>query len=742
MVTSVALRVSGVSPLMQRQSSTSLPRLTLPGLVAMILGWIAITPVEAQLFGEEGLFGEKGLFSKKETAPRPLTEDEIGVPTPVTGRVETLKGQEIQFEIHAETKTAAATVEFLIRDFPTAGRIVSIQSKPLERNRALVTYYADPSSTATSDVFSFAVRYRGGRYSSAIRYDIDLVNVLSEIEVLGELDFGTVTVGNEEVRDISVRNKGNGPFESQLLLAPPWRMVDPPDGRLVLPPRGWRSIKVAFAPELPGETSYFLSMSRSKSGTTKLIGTGAEPFVLNAEELELGLDPVSGERRATLEVTSQSAKGLRLAVDASTRVKASLMPEYFVLPGQTAKVNIALGATDTAPFDGTLSMVLANGYRKTVRLFAPVVPGRIEISVPNSITRELINFGKVEAGKSAERAIIVTNRGGASVPLEFNIPEPFRLLTNPGPQLGPLSDVQLNIGLSPVAQDRGPIDVSMQVLSFDQVVPLRLLANVVGPPGSSPVSSASPTANSSPLSRMRMSSGSAPPSAIPAGSGTGASTSAADPSGGAPSGPALGASAPVLSDPSMPTAVGNDPQKPWYANLETGEIDRLRSPEGFITRPLVERVINPELRSPEDLTMLDNSSRSLVISWTAPRDSERCQFEIEARGTLINEKTGMPESVWVPYDKVKIDRIDRLVKAELTGLFASSTYELRVFTTDENGRSSEPSEMIIGETTLPMDWTYIYAGMGAVLLAALGMGIRRVILNRRPEVYQAKYVDA
>jgi hypothetical protein len=730
---------------MNRLFTCSLSRLTLSGLGAFLFVVAGVAPAEAQLFGEEGLFGEKGLFSKKETPPRTLTEDEIGVPTPVTGRIETLKGQEIQFEIHAETNTPSATVEFLIRDSPTAGRILSIQSKPLERNRALVTYYADPSSTATSDVFSFAARYRGGRYSAAIRFDIDLVNVLSDIEVLGELNFGTVTVGNEEVREISVRNKGNGPFESQIMLAPPWRMVEPADGRLVLPPRGWRSIKVAFAPELPGETSYFLSMSRSKSGTTKLIGTGAEPFVLHAEELELALDPASGERRATLEVTSQSTKGLRLAVDASSRVQASLLPEYFAIPGQTTKVNIALGSTDTAPFDGTLSLVLANGYRKTVRLFAPVVPGRIEISVPNSITRELINFGKVEAGKSAERAIIVTNRGGASVPLEFNIPEPFRLLTNPGPQLGPLSDVQLNIGLAPVAQDRGPIDVSMQVLSFDQVVPLRLMANVVGPPGSSAAGPASPAATGSPLSRMRMTSGNPSPTAaasISASSGSSPGASAPDPAGVGVNGPALGAAAPALSDRSVPTAVGNDPQKPWYANLDTGEIDRLRSPEGFITRPLVERVINPELRSPEDLTMLENSSRSLVLSWTAPRDSERCQFEIEARGTLINEKTGLPESVWVPYDQVKIDRIDRLVKAELVGLFASSTYELRVFTTDENGRSSEPSEMIIGETTLPMDWTYIYASMGAVLLVVLGLGIRRVILNRRPEVYQAKYVDA
>jgi hypothetical protein len=54
------------------------------------------------------IFGGKGLFNRKEDAPVGLTADQIGLPTPLTGRVEAVKGMEIQFELKAESKTPAA----------------------------------------------------------------------------------------------------------------------------------------------------------------------------------------------------------------------------------------------------------------------------------------------------------------------------------------------------------------------------------------------------------------------------------------------------------------------------------------------------------------------------------------------------------------------------------------------------------------------------------------------------------
>ena len=119
------------------------------GAAALVALFLSVAlPADAQLFNGGGL------FNKKTEAPRAQTEDEIGVPVPVTGRVEALKGHEVQFEIRAESKTPGATVEFLIRTFPSAGKIVSLVSKPYERNKAIVTYYADPATSEGVFVFS------------------------------------------------------------------------------------------------------------------------------------------------------------------------------------------------------------------------------------------------------------------------------------------------------------------------------------------------------------------------------------------------------------------------------------------------------------------------------------------------------------------------------------------------------------------------------------------------------------
>lgn len=690
---------------------------------------IAAACLSVSVSAEGQLFKKGGLFSREPEAPRLKTEDEIGVPVPVTGRVEALEGHEVQFEIRAESKTPGAMVEFLIRDFPTAGRIVSLVSKPLERNKAIVTYVADPDSGAEADVFSFAVRYRGGRYSSAMRYDIDIVNTEAEIQVPESVDFGQVMIGDEEVREINVRNLGSGSFSRQLILAAPWHLVEPEDGNLTLGPKGSKNVKVAFRPDLTGETSYFLSLSRSKTGTTKLVGEGAEPFSIVTETLELQRDPKTRERRGEIVLLNRGPNTLRLEARGSSRLENSLLEEYFLPPEAETKVRVRLGSTDTAPFDGTVEFFLENGYAKSARVFAPVVPGEIKVSVTNSITSEVINFGKVSAGKSTERGLTLTNVGGVAMPLEFHIPEPFRLLTNPGPKLAPLSSVQISVGLYPGASRRGMVDSTMNVFADEQTIPIRLLGNVVRPKGEASDGSKSRLTPNLSSGRMRLSSGSVADAkdAAPEGGG---GFSVPDPA------PQDGL-ADLSADEPAAAPKGNS----WRDDLDPDEIEKLRSPLGFVTRPLVSRELNPELREPEDLSIVNAGSDSLTIGWTAPPQSEGNSFEVELRGMIVAEESGVPESVWAPYGDVAFERIDRLVKAKIKGLAPVSEYEFRVVMMDGNGRSSEASEAMVARTEPPMDWTYIYLCAGALFVVLLGFGIWEVFKDRQPEVYQSQYVD-
>lgn len=671
--------------------------------------------VEAQIFGGKGLFG------RKEEAPRQLSQDEIGVPTPVTGRIEAIKGQEVRFEIQAESKTPAAAVEFLIRTFPSAGKIVSLTSNPNARNRAIVTYYADPNSSAESDAFAFAVRYRGGRYSSAMRFDIDLVDTDNSSEVVAETeaDFGSVSVGREGVAEVLVQNMGGGVFNRQILVAPPWYVLDPKDGMLRLGPRQSRKVKLAFRPDMVGETSYFLSFSRSKRGTTKLVGTGMEPFTLEAERVELKLVEGEFRREGVIPIRNSGDRPLRINARGSTRLQKNLEEEYLLAPGKTTEIKVALTETDLAPLDGMVQFYLDNGYTQSVQVISPVVPGHIELSVPNSLSAEVINFGKVEAGRSTERGLVVHNRGGTPVPLEFHIPEPFRLLTNPGPELGPNSSVSVAIGLYPQRGAKGLVDVTMNVYGTDQNLPVRLLGNVTkaSGPGAASTERAPSTGNA--LNRIRLRPG------VPG--------ETSNERGGAE----RSVDMPPERDDSVP-AVGSGEGR-LLATTEEPSI----SPQGWETYSYWLRERNPELKEPEDLSVLASGKDWVTIGWTAPRDSELCRFDVEVAGLAADIDQGLaPKNVWLPLSTVSYERIDRLVKARIEGLTPATAYELRVFTVDENGRSSFPSEAIEAETGLPMDWTYIYAALFAVGLILLALAVRKIVLDRRPEVYEAQYVDS
>jgi hypothetical protein len=690
--------------------------------MVLIAAGLSCGPVRAQLFDGGGL------FNRKTEAPRAQTEDEIGVPTPVTGRVEALKGHEVTFEIRAESKTPGATVEFLVRAFPSAGKIVSMVSKPNERNKALVTYWADPSSSATEDAFSFAVRYRGGRYSSEMRYDISLVDLKTEIQVPAMVDFGEVMIGNEEVREITVRNLGGASMERQVFLAPPWHLVEPLDGKVNLGPRGARVLKVAFRPELMGETSYFLSFSRSKEGTTKLVGKGGDPFTLVTEAVELTLDEKTNERIGEIQLQNHGPKALAVEARASTRLQSGILEAYLLAPGQVTKVPVKLGGTDTAPFDGTVEFFLKNGYAKSARVIAPVVPGRLVVTVPNSINAEVINFGKVEAGRSMERGLTITNPGGVAVPLEFHVPEPFRLLTNPGPQLGPLSSMNLSVGLFPTTSSRGLVDVTMNIYGNEQTVPIRLLGNVVASTGAAPAP-VTPNLPNLPGKGIRLGGAKAPDP-----------VAAVEPSTGFAPLPATSADTGIGSGAraaTSPVGEGDD----WPETSLPHDPSVQPSPLGFVTREAIKREVDAALRRPEDLTVLKTGSDSITLAWTAPRDTGPVSYEVEMRGLFVNQETGAAESVWAPFPVKDIEKIDRLVKAKLERLNPVTQYEVRVLLTTKDGRSSPPSAPIVVKTELPMDWTYIYLFCGIALLAATGFGVRKIYLDRRPEVYQTQYVD-
>ena len=239
---------------------------------------------------------------------------------------------------------------------------------------------------------------------------------------------------------------------------------------------------------------------------------------------------------------------------------------------------------------------------------------------------------------------------------------------------------------------------------------MRLLANVIRPEGAS-VAAPSPLNQ---IGNVRMSSGKViPEESLPE------------------------EETPIFIPPAIGGSTGVE--NAGHVGSVSEPTDLMRGVEIF---PIVLRERNAALRSPEDLSVFESSSKSLTVGWTAPPNSELSRFEIEFLALFKDEATGLPQQVWAPVDAVEFERVDRLVKARIDGLNPYSSYVMRVFTLDENGRASAPSDAIEVSTELPMDWTYIYLFLGIGFVGLVGFGAWKIIQSRQPEVYQAKYADA
>lgn len=710
---------------------------TYSGLVALVfsVAVFAASNAEAQLL--EGKLPKIFNRDREDPGRAPINRDtpdivftrDFGIPTPYATKIQTVKGHQVAFYISAKTKAPGMRVEFLVRDFPSAGKIISIISNPENRSSAVVTYVADPDSGATMDSFTFAARYPGGKYSTAVGCTIEIKDARAMVEVSPSVEFDKLMVGESAEREFTITNKGNAPFSTTLNLPPPWKLLSPRDGKVVVGPGQQFPVKLGFAPMMGGTSSYDLILNRSDKGTCKITGEAIVPFSISAEEWELKLNPETGRREVDVLVATHSEKPFEVFLRASSRLKTAASQYTVIIPGKENRIKVYLEKDDVMAFDGGLEIKMKAGYKVVTSVFSNTLPSKMEVEVPDQLGHEVINFGKVNAGRSVERGILIKNTGGELMPLEVSISEPFRVLTNTDRQLIPLESMPISIGFFPHKSDRGAADQVLTLRSSHEEIKIRLVGNALRPPGA-PRQLPKPAAVKQSVPE---------PVVTPHSALSSQNNGQADPAN------AIGSAvtAPPVSVPSPDRLNMASVKK--ISNVGPSKRTKLSeeltlSPLGILTKSIVERDSAPGLKSAVDFELFKSTAKSLEFGWTAPKGSEVDSFELEVRGQRTNPLTSVIESVWAPYPHVKYERVDRLVKAKVENLMPFTVYEFRVFTIDQNGRSSPPSVSFASKTTRSMDWTYIYAGFGLLFLGLLGWGIVKVIKDRRGEVYQSQYV--
>lgn len=608
----------------------------------------------------------------------------LGKPVPKTGEISAIKGETMSIQLVSEAKTRASVVEFLIRDFPLNGEFGPMASLEEDRTKAVVKYTPYPDTAATTDSFTYAVRYPGGLWSQKVEVKISLEASEPKIHATTELDFAKVMLGQSAEGEIYLSNSGTAPYRNQIQLTEPWSLVEPANGLLNLPVGGQQTLKVRFSPVIEGPAEYRIPFFRNQGASTRLIGSGYAPFSISATEIPLRWEEKSRTRLATLTVSSLAPVRLPVTLSTDERLKVSGGGALYVMPEESATFQVYLGTEDVEPYSGQIQ-VATGDFSIPVTISAPVAPAYLVVENTGTGGRR-IDFGPIEPGALAQGSFQLRNAGGIEVKAKLSARPPFSVLAAGGlATLDPLEAEAFAVRVAAPDGIVGPYEGELMIEAENgQMLRLTLRATFLG-------------SDEELNAALRM--------------------QASSPTGNPADQPPAGTNPTDEADRPRPA-------QPRLSREEEdriiAEMDRMRSPLGFITLPTVEREILASIPavSGEKIRLLDEGRRHLTVGWPLPSVGHD-QFELEMRMMRQTEETSPLESVWIPYHDVAYTADPGgEIAAEIRGLAPNRTYEFRVFTLGDDGEVSEPLGFV-AKTQMPFDWTWIYVGCGIALLAAI-----------------------
>ncbi len=598
-------------------------------------------------------------------------------------RIQVVKGQTVRIALSSTTKSKAAAVEYVIRDFPVLGVLGTPQAAPEDRTLSTIIYQAASQSKGQLDMFSFSSRYPGGYYSAPVRVIIELSEPKAQIEVPASIDFGNVTLGDKTTREILLKNKGNIEYQKHVQLPSPFELTEPANGKLSILPGNSTILKISYRPEKVGNSnSHFAFQEKS---VTTFIGNAFAPFVTTPPKLKLQWNKKNQNRLGQVQIKNQANSSISL------RIRPPIRSQYLgdhsltdspltIPPGESRTVTIALPREDVQGFKGSLK-ISTNQYVQDIPIEASASPSHIQVELPDPSLKR-IDFGAANPGETISRTFMLKNLGGSGTVIGLGILPPFRIAKNQdGSQpttysVGPQSSAIFTINFVAPAKQFGlysdVIEVATDVNTFS--IPLTAL-----------VRDPNPTSGQTPLPPHLRNPQQKPPSP---------------------------------ADQPLPTPAALPP----LPNPEKGEDPR--SPTGFYTRDFVIRKYSGSIPRASGFILHKPGRHELTLAWKLP-SPDQVVFEMEMRQMLINQSNYAIESVWVPFHNIDFNRTDKMMYATVKGLQPAAIYEFRVLTVGTGGKFSLPSQPFGVQTLAPPDYRWLKWLFWILILSTIALLLRR-----------------
>ncbi|MCB1209574.1 MAG: fibronectin type III domain-containing protein [Verrucomicrobiales bacterium] len=605
-----------------------------------------------------------------------------------SGQVNFVMGRTVDIPLQAATATVSG-LRFLIREQPKFGTLSEIRLSTENPSVGIVTYTHN-GGPDLADSFSYACKVGEGSYSAPGVVTLMGQRPEPKLEVTKQPFFGKVLPGTEMIAKFEVTNKGIGPFVGEIAWQAPWK--GPP--RIELKVGQTQEFAVAVTPTVPGILTWETYLQPgADSSRLRLWIQCEQSFVVAPSRARMSYDEETGGRKVKVQISNSTPAPIHLTLDKPSRLKG---PAELELEGtRMQEVEFTLAPDDVAAFRGE---VLVNGVSMNQRVTVEADPEPAQIQLANAAQKTL-DFGKTEMGASTERKLAVRNVGGVIAAIKLQALPPLSVPAGGAYNVEPGATLEIPVMLSSEKTGTFSNELVFSGNGGELKVPVRA---VVFDPKVADAEMPAATTTAQPAAAK----GKAAPSPAKAG----------------PTKPAAVAAAPLA-------VAGVQKPKPAPRPAAGGAADTslvagmINAYLGAYGPPIDEALMNKELGRVEQIRVEKITTDEIELSWPVPEGKALISsYQVEQGRQMYAPAAQMWLPVWRVMSEAKpMFFSEGRVGVRLSGLTASSQYQMRIRSMDADGKLSESSDVYTITTAAPFhfpDWLWqlllviAFAGLG------------------------------
>lgn len=607
-----------------------------------------------------------------------------------SGQVNFVMGRAVDIPLQAATATVSG-LRFLIREQPKFGTLSEIRPSPNNPAIGIVTYTHN-GGPDLADSFSYACKVGEGSYSAPGVVTLMGQRPAPKLEVTKQPFFGKVLPGTEMMAKFEVTNKGIGPFVGEIAWQAPWK--GPP--RIELQVGQTQEFAVAVTPTVPGILTWETFLQPGEDGSRLRLWIQCEQsFVVAPSRAKMSYDEATGGRKVKVQISNSTPAPIHLTLDKPSRLKG---PSEVDLEGtRLQEVEFTLAPEDVAAFRGE---VLVNGVSMNQRLTIEADPEPAQIQLANA-SQKTLDFGRHEMGATTEMKLAVRNIGGVIAAGKLQALPPLSVANGGTFNVEPGATLEIPIVLSSEKTGTFSTELVFTGNGGELKVPVRAIVFDPKVADAAPAPAAA-KAETAPAKGMPQTPAAAKP---------------------APAKPAAVAATPLAVDgvqkpkpAPAPTAVGSAADNSRIAGMMQAYL-------GAYGTPIDPALLNKELGRVEQIRVEKIATNEIELSWAVPEGKSLVSsYQVEHGRQMYAPGAQM----WVPVWRVMTEAkplyfSDGRVGVRLSGLIASSQYQMRIRAMDADGKLSESSDVYTITTAAPFrfpDWLWqlllviAFAGLG------------------------------